>query len=113
LPSANAHSAESNQAPDRDHDRQDAVAAKFAKVLAQLSSPYEGVRDAALAAATRMLVKHWEDIAAALRRDKERDKAAQRAEIAVEAAAVLQAQINELEARLAAYERGGGIAVAT
>jgi hypothetical protein len=116
LCASNKRRAESNQEPardhDHDHDRQDAVTT-FASVLARLRSPFKGERVAALRAAYRMLVHHFEDIAAALRRGKERDKAVQRAEIAVEAAAVLQAQINELEARLAAYERGGGIAVAT
>jgi hypothetical protein len=116
LPPANARSADLNQDPDRaERDRQDAVATKFASVLARLRSPYPGERDAALAAATRMFASHGEDIAAALRRAKERDEAVKRAEIAdaaardlIDALTASEARVAELEAALA---RGGGGAV--
>ena len=73
----------------------------FRRIVAKLGSPFEGERVNALEAGNRMLAAvgmRWEDLV---------DSAHQK-EIAVEAAFVLQAELNELRARLAEYERSGG-----
>jgi hypothetical protein len=79
-----------------------------------LGSPYEGERAAAMAACTRMLANHWEDIAASLRRVKEADEALHRAEIADAAAEQFAAALAASEQRVAELEaeRAHGPAVA-
>jgi hypothetical protein len=83
------------------------------RIVAKLGSDNEPEQLAGLRAGNRMMARHgvrWEDLVSGYAESRSADaqNAAEQRDIAVEAAAVLQERVNELEGRLAAYERDGG-----
>jgi hypothetical protein len=121
LPSANARIGDENQeapsAPRYDIDDPkgfEKFVNAFSAMLTLLESPNSGDRAVAASKTVFFLKSHglrWIDIIRGWnehRRGADAQNAADQRDIAVEAAAVLQERVNELEGRLAAYERGGG-----
>ena len=101
MSASNARGADVNQDPPDQEADTGLNLKKLARVMSRVASPYDPEALTAARLADRMVRDanmSWDDFF---------DSAHQK-DIAVEAAVVLQAELNELRARVAEYERSGG-----